>query len=90
MNIQERHNYLLDQAKAIAFFFNVSSDSLSMAFKFFNTLYESTEHVSTEDFEVTLNFIEAEIEDLCISEQISQEKIEELMENNFSFKSLLI
>lgn len=90
MDIQSRKEKLLNEAKAMAFFFNVSSDALSMAFNFFNTLYESTEHVSTEDFEVTLNFIESEIEELCISEQISQEKLEELMENNFSFKSVLI
>lgn len=90
MDIQSRKEQLLNEAKAMAFFFNVSSDSLSMAFNFFNTLYESTEHVSTEDFEVVLNFIEAEIEDLCISEKISQEKLEELMLNNFSFKNVSI
>ncbi|MBX9839869.1 MAG: hypothetical protein K2X69_16315 [Silvanigrellaceae bacterium] len=90
MNIQSRHNSLSNEAKALAFFFNVSSDKLSLAFKSFNELYESTEHVDTEEFEDSLNSIEAELEDICISNKISQEELEELMENNFSFKSVLI
>lgn len=90
MDIQSRYNSLLNEAKAMFFFFNASSDKLSLAFKSFNVLYASTEHVSTEEFEVVLNSIEAEIEDICIANKISQEKLEELTENNFSFKNVSI
>jgi len=90
MNIQERQQSLLNEAKALAYFFGVTSDKLSAAFILFSSLYESTHHVSSDEFTDALNAIDSEIEDLCISNKISQEKLEELMENNFSFKAVAI
>jgi hypothetical protein len=90
MPIKSRNESLLNEAKALAFFFNVSSVKLSDLFKEFDLLYSSTGHVSTEDFEDSLNLIDSEIEDICISHKISQEELEKLMENNFSFKNVCI
>lgn len=90
MNIKEREDSLLNEAKAMAFFFGISSDKLSSAFILFASLYEAPHHVSYDDFNDALNAIDAEIEDLCLSNHISQENLEYLMENNFAFKSISI
>lgn len=90
MNIKERQENLLNEAKALVFFFGVSSDVLVTAFKSFDELYDSQEPVSSEQFEAAQNAIDAEIEDLCINRKITQERLEELMENNFAFKSVVI
>lgn len=90
MNIQERQEHLLNEAKALAFFFGVSSDKLSAAFMLFDSLHESPHHVSSDEFTDALNAIDAEIEDLCIARKITQERLEELMGNNFAFKAITI
>lgn len=90
MTLADRNVALLNEAKAMLFFFNVTSVDLSNCFKNFFELYSSTYPVSTEEFEESLNKIEDEIEDLCIKNKISQEKLEELMENNFAFKNVVI
>lgn len=90
MTLIERKNALLVEAQAMLFFFNVTSSALSDNFNSFATLYSSQLQVTIEEFEESLNKIEAEIEDLCIANKISQEKLEDLIENNFSFKNVLI
>lgn len=90
MNIQERQANLLNEAKALSFFFCVSSDVLVAAFKVFDELYVSPAHVSSEAFENAQNAIDAEIEELCIARKITQERLDELMDNNFAFKSIVI
>lgn len=90
MTIQEREANLLNEAKALAYFFGVTSDKLSAAFILFSSLYEAPHHVSSDEFTDALNAIDSEIEDLCIRNKISQEKLEELMENNFAFKAIAI
>lgn len=90
MDIKERQQSLLNEAKALAFFFGVTSEDLSTAFKDFDELYSSTAHVTSGEFEVALNAIDAEIEALCIVHKISQEKLEDLMFNNFSFKAVTV
>lgn len=90
MNIQDRQAALLKEAKALAFFFGISSDVLVAAFKSFDELYASPEPVSSDEFTDALNVIDAEIEFLCISRKITQERLDELMENNFAFNSIVI
>lgn len=90
MDIKERQQSLLNEAKALVFFFGITSDDLSTAFKDFDELYNSPEHVTTGEFEVALNAIDAEIEALCIVNKVSQEKLEDLMSNNFSFKAVTV
>lgn len=90
MSIQERHEKLMNEAKALAFFFGVSSVKLSSGFILFAALYEAPHHVSSDEFEDELNAIDAEIEDLCISNNISEETLEEMMSNNFAYKSVAI
>lgn len=41
MTIQEREANLLNEAKALAYFFGVTSDKLSAAFILFSSLYEA-------------------------------------------------
>ena len=90
MSVQERQSNFLNEAKALFFFFGVSSDVLVASFKAFDELYASSAHVSSEEFENAQNAIDAEIEDLCIARKITQERLEELMENNFAYKSVVI
>lgn len=90
MSIQEREQSLLNEAKALAYFFGVTSDKLSAGFILFASLYEAPHHVSSDEFTDALNAIDSELEELCISNKISQEKLEELMENNFAFKAISI
>jgi hypothetical protein len=90
MSVQERQASLLNEAKALSFFFGVSSDVLVASFKAFDELYASSAPVSSDEFTDSLNAIDAEIEDLCISGKITQERLEELMDNNFAYKSVVI
>lgn len=60
-------------------FFNIDSPQLQLAFNSFNTLYNSTEHVDSIQFEDSINLIESILEDVCISNRISQETLESLM-----------
>jgi hypothetical protein len=90
MTVQKRQNSLVDEAKALQFFFNVSSDKLALAFKSFDALYESKDPVTSDEFTDAQNAIDVEIDDLCIKHKIPQEKLEELMENNFSFRSVTL
>lgn len=90
MSIQERHENLLNEAKALIFFFNLSSDKLIDAFKSFDDLYASKDPIDPEQFSEALHVVDAEIEDLCIARKITQDRLEELMENNFSYKSVTI
>jgi len=89
-NIKERQTSLLNEAKAMAFFFGVSSEELSLAFKSFEELYSSPEPVSTDEFVQVLNTIDQEIEALCIVHKITQEDLEIKMENNFAFKAVAV
>lgn len=89
-NIKDRQVSLLNEAKAMAFFFGVSSEDLSSAFKSFDELYSSPDHVSADEFHQALNTIDQEIEALCIVHKISQEALEEKMENNFAFKAVVV
>lgn len=90
MSVQKRQAHLLNEAKALAFFFGVSSDRLVAAFTVFDDLYASSSHVDAEAFTSAQDAIDAEIEDLCLARKISQEKLEDLMSNNFAFKSVVI
>lgn len=90
MDIKERQQYLLNEAKALVFFFGITSNDLSTSFKDFDELYSSTEHVTTSEFEFALNAIDAEIEVLCIVHKVTQENLEDLMSNNFSFKAVTV
>lgn len=90
MDIKERQKSLLNEAKALVFFFGITSNDLSTSFKDFDELYSSTEHVTTAEFEFALNAIDAEIEALCIVHKVTQENLEDLMSNNFSFKAVTV
>lgn len=82
MELLERQKNYIDEAKALEFFFNISSDKLTQSFKDFDSLYASTEHVTADEFIQSQNAINEEIESLCIANKISQEKLEELMGKN--------
>jgi hypothetical protein len=90
MSVQERQANLLNEAKALIFFFGVSSDLLVAGLNYFDELYASTDPVSSDELVAVLDTIDREIEDLCIARKITQERLEELMENNFAFKSVVI
>ena len=90
MNVQERQANLLNEAKALKFFFSLSSPKLVAAFDKFNELYTSNEAVTPEEFEQSLNNIDSEIEDLCIAHKVTQESLEALMHKNDSFHSVII
>lgn len=90
MNVQERYESLLNEAKALIFFFGVSSDLLVAGLNYFDELYASTDPVTADELVAVLDTIDREIEELCIARKITQDRLEELMENNFSFKSVVI
>lgn len=89
MNIQERQVNLVNEVKALQFFYNLSSESLLSAIQSFDELFESSDHVDTEDFIQAQNEIDSEIEALCITHKISQECLEALMRVNPSFKDVV-
>lgn len=88
MDIQDRKTSLLHEAKALLFFFGISSDKLVSTLNAYEQLYQSPNHVSSDEFETALNAVDAEIESLCLSHNIAQEKLEDLMSNNFSYKAI--
>lgn len=90
MNIQDRQESLVNEAKALQFFYNISSAPLVESIQAFDTLFESTEHVPAEDFIKLQNEIDSEIEALCITHKISQECLEGLMHVNHEFKKVVL
>lgn len=90
MNIQDRQESLVNEAKALQFFYNLSSPPLVESIQAFDTLFESTEHVPAEDFINAQNEIDSEIEALCITHQITQETLEVLMAANSNFKQVVL
>ncbi|MNC55372.1 hypothetical protein D3C75_1048990 [compost metagenome] len=82
MNIQERHDKLLQDARALRHFYSIEDKPLYEAFAAFNKAFTSTEHVTTDEFEALLNAVDERIERLCIDRKITEEFLEVLIEGN--------
>lgn len=85
MSIQERHDKLLQDARALRHFYQIEDKALYDAFMLFHRSFTSTEHISTETFEELLNAVDERIERLCIDRKITEEYLEVLIEGNEEF-----
>lgn len=82
MSIQERHDKLLQEARALRHFYQIEDKPLYEAFAAFNKAWTSPEHVESDTFTELLNAVDARLEDICISRKITEEFLEELIEGN--------
>ena len=82
MNVQERHDHLLQEAQALRHFYNIEDKALYEAFAAYNKAWVSTEHVESDAFTELLNAVDERLERLCIDRGISEEFLEELIEGN--------
>jgi len=90
MSVQKRQAHLLNEAKALAFFFGVSSERLLSSLKVFDDLYADSKQVNADELHSALNVIDLEIERLCINNSITDDQLEDCMDNNFAFKSVVL
>lgn len=79
MTIQERGVKLASQAKVLALYYNVTSSRLQRDLMNFVELWNTPGHVEPELFAAILDMIEAEIEDLCLANKITEEELDELV-----------
>lgn len=88
MAIEDKQSKLMGEAQALKHFYGVTSDRMKDLFKAFSDLYESTDDVHSDEFYGALNAIDNEIEDLCLSKGIVQERLEERMDADDSYMSV--
>lgn len=79
MVIEDQQAKLMAEAQALKYFFKAESAALKHAFEDFAELYEAERDIDSDEFYAALNAIEAELEDLCLSQGIAQESLESYM-----------
>lgn len=82
MTIQEHRNKLMQEAQALKHFYSIESPKLREAFAAFDAAYNSPAHVESEEFSALLNAVDAELEDLCIANKITEDLLDDLTECN--------
>ena len=88
MAIEDKQAQLMGEAQALKHFYGITSDRMKELFKAFSELYESTDDTHSDEFYDALNAIDDEIEDLCLSKGIVQERLEERMEADDSWMNV--
>lgn len=79
MTIQERGVKLATEAKVLALHYNITSAKLQRQLMNFVELWNTPGHVEPELFTAILDDIEAQIEDLCLANKITEDELDELV-----------